>query len=155
MVIFIWVYYKLDSWKVESKNNFKVLNLGVWGSPNALAYISESFKFYDVCFHIVLLSSSINLNNPIGKLITIENYNYDFSSIDYNLEGLEIYFISDNPNTPTEGRGRLAIKIPRAFQRISLITHLSMYSNYDYQTPILSNPEYVNNLPSHKFTVIK
>lgn len=92
---------------------------------------------------------------PIGELITIENYNYKFTTVNYNLKGIEIYFISDDQNTPSEGRGRLAIKIPSAFQRISLITHLTQYENYTYHTPILSEPEYVNNLPSHKFTVIK
>lgn len=131
------------------------MNLGVWGSPNSLAYISESFEFYDVCFNMIIQSSTNTENLPLGKLITIDNYNYGFWCVNYNLDGIEIYFIADDPNNPSKGRGRLAIKIPKVFQRISLITHLSMYNDYNYKTPILSNPEYVNSLPSHKFTVIK
>ena len=143
---------------IEKLNNFKVLNIGIYETP-LYAYITDSFKLYDVSFNIVLISANkryFDRITTIQAIFSIAVYNYMYSSAEtFNIEGIELYFVSDNPNTPTEGKGRLAIKIPDTYQRITLLTHMAHGYGYSYISPILDKPVYVESLPQHKFLLIK
>ena len=151
--------YKLDSLKVESLNNFRVLNIGIYGTYPSYAYITNSFKIYDVTFNIVLISANKNYFDritTIQAIFSIAVYNYQYSVTEtFNINGIELYFVSDNPNTPTMGKGRLAIKIPDSYQRITLLTHMTQGYNYSYTSPILDKPFFVENLPQHKHLLVK
>lgn len=151
----------IDSLKVESLNNFRVLNLGIGNQGNQWAYITENFYMYDVCFNIVIVSSANSDNyytDTVGNFICISNYNYNYNTVEkpFNLNGIEFYFVANNPETPKEGKGRIAIKIPSQYQRITLLTHLSISNLYAYyKTPMLFEPEYVDSLPAHKYLLIQ